>query len=254
MNTSIGRFWRYGLLLLILLGSLVFWLARPPLAQDPEFHEFVDQRALLGIPNFLNVTSNLPFLLVGVAGIWLYLRKRFEGSGPLWCVFFAGVALVSIGSGYYHWRPDNDTLVWDRLPMTIAFMAMFVALLSEFVNKKLGKLLLAPALIVGFSSVIYWHWSDDLRFYRWVQWVPQLTIPLVVTLFKTPFSHRSWLLLALGCYVLAKVSESHDALIFEFTKGTFGGHAVKHLLAATCCWFVLDMLKRRKAIEPRTAL
>jgi hypothetical protein len=94
-------------------------------------------------------------------------------------------------------------------------MAMFVALLSEFLHPKLGRLLLAPALLVGFSSVIYWHWSDDLRFYAWVQLVPLLTIPCVMALFRTRYTHGWVLLLALGFYVLSKVSETPSGAVSQ---------------------------------------
>ena len=46
-----------GIVSLIGLGFL------PPIAQDPLYHAFADQRALLGVPHFWNVVSNLPFVL-----------------------------------------------------------------------------------------------------------------------------------------------------------------------------------------------
>jgi hypothetical protein len=38
-------------------------------------------------------------------------------------VLFAGVTLSSLGSSYFHLAPDNARLMWDRLPMTIAFIS-----------------------------------------------------------------------------------------------------------------------------------
>ena len=59
--------------LIMLLGLMVVSLATlpllPPIAQDPTYHQFADQRTLLGIPNFWNVVSNLPFVLVGAMGL-----------------------------------------------------------------------------------------------------------------------------------------------------------------------------------------
>jgi hypothetical protein len=245
----IARFWRHGLLLLIVIGSLVLLLTRPPLPQDLQYHNFADQRMLIGVPNFSDVMSNVPFLFVGIAGLRLCLRNRFAGVAITWTVFFAAVALVSFGSAYYHWRPDNDTLVWDRLPMTIGFMAMFVAILSESINERLGRFLLVPALIAGFSSVVYWHFSDDLRFYVWVQFMPLLTIPIVMSLFRGRYSLQWYLFLALGCYVLAKVFEVFDHEIFAITHHAFAGHAIKHIFAALGCFVILEMLERRKAIR-----
>ena len=41
-------------------GLLCLWLAGP-VPQDPAYHCFADGRPLLGIPNFWNVLTNLPF-------------------------------------------------------------------------------------------------------------------------------------------------------------------------------------------------
>src|SRR5262249_32907020 len=55
------------------LAAVIF--VRPPLPQDLAYHHFVDQRTLLGIPHFANVVSNVPFLLVGAAGLILGPRR-----------------------------------------------------------------------------------------------------------------------------------------------------------------------------------
>jgi hypothetical protein len=95
-----------------------------PLRQSLHYHQFADGRSVLGMPNFVDVASNLPFLIVGVACLWLRLRGRVQGMAAAWLVFFAGVSLVSAGSAWYHLQPDNDSLVWDRLPMTVGFKAV----------------------------------------------------------------------------------------------------------------------------------
>jgi hypothetical protein len=41
----------------------------PPIPQDLRYHEFADHRTVWGIPNFWNVVSNLPFLLVALWGL-----------------------------------------------------------------------------------------------------------------------------------------------------------------------------------------
>jgi hypothetical protein len=41
---------------------------------------------------------------------------------------------VALGSGYYHWRPSNSRLVWDRLPMTVGFMSLIAVVVSETVQ------------------------------------------------------------------------------------------------------------------------
>ena len=107
---------------------VVFFI--PPIPQDPAYHDFVDQRTLHGVPNFWNVASNLPFVIAGLLGLLVLLgRKPLPGGLPelkwAYVVFFAGVLLTGFGSAYYHLDPTNESLVWDRLPMTLAFMAFF---------------------------------------------------------------------------------------------------------------------------------
>ena len=132
--------------------------------------------------------------------------------------------------------------------MTIAFMGLFVALLSEALEQKTGPVLLAFALLLGFASVTYWHFTDDLRFYRWVQRVPLLTIPVVVVLFRGGYSHRWLLLLALGFYLLAKLTETYDREILAMTHRVGSGHTVKHAFAAGSCLVPLQMLRKRRVI------
>jgi hypothetical protein len=247
---AMARRWRQGLLLLVVLGSLAFLRVLPPIGQDPRYHQFADQRPFFGIPNFMDVASNLPFLLAGLAGLRVCRRRGFAGFAPAWAVFFAGVALVSAGSAYYHWRPDNHTLVWDRLPMTLAFMALFAALLGESLGERLGRLLLGPALLAGLASVVYWHLFDDLRFYLWVQSAPLLAIPVCLLLFGSPHPRRWLLLPALGCYLLAKLAEVCDARIFALSGNLVGGHALKHLLAAAAVGLVAAMLGARRREPP----
>jgi hypothetical protein len=161
-------------------------------------------------------------------------------------IFFAGVAFISAGSAWYHLNPNNDTLVWDRLPMSIGFMGLLVALLAEYVNERLGGFLLLPAILAGFSSVIYWHWYDDLRFYVWIQFMPLLVVPILMVLFRPRYTHQWLLPVALAFYMFSKLAEAYDPEIFAYTQGYVGGHTLKHLLAALACYVVLLMLKTRK--------
>jgi hypothetical protein len=242
-----GLRWQHALLALLAFGSLGLMLSLPAIRQDSAYHLFADRRILCGVPNFWDVASNVPFLLVGIAGLKFCLGSGLTTGRSSWIVLFAGVSLVSVGSGIYHWDPNNATLVWDRLPMTIAFMGLFVALLAEYVHARLGSVLLIPMLLLGLSSVLYWERADDLRLYIWVQLIPLLTIPAVMLLFRPRYSH-SWLLApALGLYVLAKVAEIYDREFFALTGGQFSGHSLKHLVAAMGCLTVLWMLRIRRA-------
>jgi len=241
--------WRHVLLVSIVFGSLAVMLSMQPFGQDLKYHFFADQRFFFNVPNFFDVISNLPFAIVGISGVRFCLRNRLRDIPVAWLTLFLGVALVSAGSAYYHLEPNNETLIWDRLPMTIGFMGLFVALLSEYVNAGICKIFLVPAILLGFSSVLYWHWCDDLRFYAWIQIVPLLTIPVVSVLYRRRYAGHWFLLGALVFYVLAKVSEAYDREIYMLTQNIISGHSLKHLLAALGAFAILRMMITRQVYE-----
>lgn len=239
--------WREISLVAICVAMLALFLSRAPIAQDLAYHNFADRRTFCGIPNMLDVASNIAFLIVGIAGV-LFWRARRGQLAPSWLVLFAGTALVFFGSGYYHLAPRNATLLWDRLPMTIAFMGLFVALISEHVGPQLERYLLVPAVVIGLASAVWWHFTDDLRWYLWVQFMPLVCIPFLLAAFPGRYTHRMYLLYALGFYVLAKFAELWDREIYSLTGNLFSGHTLKHLLAAGGVLWILVMLKRRTPI------
>jgi hypothetical protein len=233
------------LIIFLAVAALVAALLLAPIAQDPAYHDFADRRGLLGIPSFLNIATNLAFLAVGIAGMLLCAIRKDLGARWAWLACFTGVALVFFGSAYYHLAPDNGTLVWDRLPMSIGFMALSVAVLADYINPRLEKILLAPAIVLGLASVIWWHYTDDLRPYVLVQFLPLLMLPALLFLFRGARQDRGYLLMALAIYVLAKLAEYFDHALFGLTDEIVSGHSLKHLLAATALMVIYWMLRRR---------
>jgi hypothetical protein len=100
--------------LLIAAAAVIF--SRPPVPQPASYHDFADQRSLFGVPNLMDVASNLPFLFVGVWGLLAVLGREssstFLTRTERWpyAVFFLGVALTCFGSSYYH--PIPTTRRW----------------------------------------------------------------------------------------------------------------------------------------------
>ncbi len=236
-------------LIVIVLAPLAYLLLlHAPIPQDKGYHIFADVRTCLGIQNFGNVASNLAFLLAGAIGALWCARNLNTGARLSWIVFFVGVALVFVGSGYYHATPNDDTLVWDRLPMTLAFMGLFAALVSEHLGAQFEKPVLLPALVIGVASVFWWRTTDDLRVYIWVQLAPLLAIPFILAMFPGRYTHRSYLLYGLLFYALAKVTEYFDPETYALTSQYISGHSVKHLLAAMVPLFLFLMLRRRQAV------
>lgn len=189
-----------------------------------------------GIPNFWNVISNLPFAFVGA---WGLIHARDFASR----LVFIGVFLTGFGSAYYHWSPTDARLVWDRLPMTIVFMALLAILSGERVAA--AQRLLVPLVAVGIASVAWWRFSGDLRVYVLVQFAPMVMIPTMLLLMPESPGARGtsfwWVILFYG---LAKVAESADAQIYSWLP--ISGHTLKHLLAATATWF---MTRRRTTLN-----
>jgi hypothetical protein len=256
MNPAMSLKLKYALLSIIACAGIILTLFTHPIPQSPEYHRFADDRNLCGIPNFWNVMSNLPFVIIGIVGIAFLLRRRKEttfDAGGL--TFFSGILLTGFGSVWYHLHPDNHTLIWDRLPMTIAFMAFFSVIIRECMHAEAGKKLLWPLLFLGVLSVYYWQMTEsrgqgDLRFYFLVQFLPMLLIPLILLLFKSHGLPKRYFWLVLFAYVIAKVFEIKDVEIFHTTG--ISGHTVKHLMAAVAPLIFLVGLKISKIQTQRS--
>ena len=171
----------------------------PPVPQWPEYHDFADRRAWLGIPGFFDVASNALFVLVGAAGLHrlLSVRRRPVFRDPRerwpWLVFFLALILLGPASAYYHLAPDNAGLCWDRLVMSAVFMAWFSAHLVERIGLRVGLVLLPMLLAAGAASVLYWIATEalgagDLRAYGLVHFYPALLIPLLLALFPPGYT------------------------------------------------------------------
>jgi hypothetical protein len=246
MLWSMALSWRQWALVAALAAPIVAGLVVGPIAQDAAYHGFADRRSFGGIPNFGNVASNVAFLLVGLAGMVVAARARV--ARPSWIAFFAGVALVCFGSACYHLAPDDARLVWDRLPMALAFMALMVALLAEHIDASLERKLLVPALLAGLASVLWWDASGDLRPYLWVQLAPLLVLAVLLAAYPGRFMHRGLLGWGLAFYALAKAAEFADARIYELSSHMVSGHTLKHLIASLAPACVVVMLAWRRPV------
>jgi hypothetical protein len=245
---------------IVALG-VVFCL--PPIPQDPQYHAFADDRTMLGVPNFLNVFSNVAFLVVGVLGLHLLLRHDLRTDGPVlepaerWplLVLFAGVLLTAFGSAYYHLAPDNDRLVWDRLPMTIAFMGLFASMIGERVSVRAGTWLLWPLVWLGCASVLTWHLGErrgagDLRLYGFVVFYPLVSIPLLMWLLPARYTRDGDVFVALGWYLVAKVVELGFLDHGIFAAGhVVSGHTLKHLAAALGTFWLFLRIRYRRPLS-----
>lgn len=221
-----------------------------PIPQDPGYHAFADTRAFLGVPNFWNVATNLPFLFVG---LWGLLRSRLVAAqlATHYRVYCGAVALVAFGSAWYHLAPSNASLVWDRLPMTVAFMSLFSALIADRISWFVGRALLWPLVVAGIASIAWWIRGEaaghgDLRAYGLVQFLPMLLTPMILLMWREGSIAERPLWLGFGAYALAKLAEHFDAAIHA-GGSLLGGHGLKHLAAAAATWWVARAFQRSPA-------
>ena len=257
---------RVGVLLGVTAAAVAAACVVPPIPQDPAYHGFADTRALGSATNGWAVLSNLPFVLVGLWGLRQVLATPVGTSAPFvesrerwpYALFFAGVALTGAGSAYYHWAPDNARLVWDRLPMTVAFMALLASIVAERVSVTAGIVLLPVLLLVGAGSVAYWYSGElggagDLRPYALVQFAPAALIPLMLWFFPARYTHGGYFVGVIAIYGTAKLFEALDEEIYSVGH-LLSGHTLKHLTAALAAWWLLRGLDARRpaAAEERT--
>ena len=221
-------------LLPILVAVPALWLYGP-ITQDPAYHDFADQRTVAGIPHFGDVITNLALVIVGV---WGLLRRPPVDDA----VFAIGVLLTGVGSAWYHLGPTDASLAWDRAPMTVAFLGLTAAVIRERVSAPWGRRLLWPLVAFGLWAVGYWTHTGDLRPYVLAQYVPLLTILLMVLLFPGPSRGIGWA--GLG-YAAAKAAELLDGPIWTAT-GIVTGHNLKHVLAALAAAAIVKRAPRRR--------
>ncbi len=238
----------------IALLAVIISLFAGPVPQNPEYHKFADQRAILSVPNFWNVITNVPFLIAGMMGMILTGSGKAPGGLPelkhIYFLFFLGVFATGLGSAYYHLNPINETLVWDRIPIAVSFMAFFCVIAGENISTALARKLVWPLIVLGIFSVFYWYiteklGSGDLRLYGLVQFLPILLVPVILLLFKPRLTPVAYIWAVLAAYLIAKIAESLDRPIYEAGQ-IMSGHSLKHLVAAFGTFMFYIGLRRRK--------
>mmetsp|Transcript_19020 Transcript_19020/g.41151 ORF Transcript_19020/g.41151 Transcript_19020/m.41151 type:complete len:328 (-) Transcript_19020:75-1058(-) len=263
----------------ILVTLSAFFLFVEPIPQPQSYHYFADARGFRCrcssggggsggpplflppnvrgrsiIPNFGDVVSNVVILIGGLSGLLalMMMPAPTDDADECWqlgtCLplFFVATVAVSIGSTYYHWKPTDSTLVWDRLPMTVAFVAIFCFMLDDYLpgstdddsnavtgsnTSSIGPAVLAPFVIIGVLSVLYWTYTDDLRLYAVVSIMPLLLMPILFMCYRPRHTGIAQQGIGLSFYFAAKICEEKDHEIFHWTGRRISGHSLKHVLA-----------------------
>jgi hypothetical protein len=98
--------------------------------------------------------------------------------------------------------------------------------------------LLWPLIVLGIGSVVWWSFTDDLRWYAAVQFGPVLIlVPAAVSDARV---RPLWK--AGAAYGAAKLLEAVDRPLYDATG--IAGHPLKHLAAALAAYWVLRWMAR----------
>jgi len=231
-----------GVLALVLLAAFM-----PPLAQAPHFHDFADQRSWLGLPCALDVLSNLPFALFGLLG--LYVLGRVPASAlertqrQLAALFFAGLILTALCSGWYHWQPDNAGLVVDRLGMTVAFAGLLGLGVATHVSGRAAGWFAAAVLLCGPLAVWAWAASGNLLPWALLQGGGMVLLLVLAAVRPLPGALAVRWGAVIAIYAVAKALEQYDAAVYAYLGQLVSGHSLKHLVAAFAAWPVISALR-----------
>lgn len=237
---------REGWLLLAAGLMVLLALAGPVVVQPGHYHDFADQRVWCGLPHAMDVLSNLPFAVWGVAGLWALARALRvhaidNASAGLAGLFFTGLIVTAGVSGYYHWQPDNPGLVWDRGGMVLAFAGLLGLAAMRAVSRRAGVALATAVLVLGLVSVQVWAVSGNLLPWAVLQGGGMILILVVACL--PPVQPARGLQvrwgLILAFYALAKGLELADHQVFALTGQFISGHSLKHAVASLAAWPLL---------------
>jgi hypothetical protein len=231
-------------------------LLGPTLEQPANFHAFADQRVLLGIPNAMDVLSNLPFAvagLLGLYGLWsLPPRSVSNVQRAMAALFFGGLLFTAAGSAWYHWQPDDFGLVGDRSGMAVAFAGALGLAAAGRVSARAGAALGLLVLVLAPFSI---QASEAGNLLPWA--VLQFG-GAALLLWLALLRPRYWALdirwgLVIAAYAAAKLLEMNDAEVFRWTDEWVSGHTLKHVVAGLAPWPVLAAVLALRASRQNAA-
>ncbi len=236
---------RWSLIAAICAGALITAAFLQPIAQPQVYHHFADQRAFFGIPHSLDVLSNIAFLVPGLLGLWFVLRAGLtldRGTRWAFAILFFGLILTTFGSAFYHLAPDDQRLVFDRMPITIVLAGCIGSVVADRFGGATAWSVAALAAL-GLWTVHHWSATGDLRWYVLDQGLAFMVAALLLVLFPSRNNSTSVFAAALLGNVAAKICELLDQPIYAL-GGIVSGHTLKHV-SAGLAFLPLALLIRR---------
>jgi len=238
------------------LTSLIFFIIAAisygPISQPQEYHDFADDREFLSIPNALDVMSNLAIVYPGILGLVLVYERRNESEisddeVSIQITLFSGMILTFAGSVWFHLDPNDSTMLWDRLGMSVVIGSCISLLIHDMYDRNLAGNIHLPIVVISIISVLWWPVFDDLRFYFIIKHHPFILFPILLLFGNRIYDKVSGYYWGLSMFILATIFEFTDLKIFEIT-GFISGHTLKHIFAGIGLWFIMAMIRDRKLL------
>ena len=242
----------------VLLIIAALWYGKVEQAQS--YYLFADDRTFFGIPNGLDVMSNLAIVYPGVIGLMLVYERQKNGHeyrDPIeqtiqYCLFL-GMVLTFLGSVWFHLNPNDSTLVWDRLAMTVVMACYCSLIIADRYSIDLAKRIHFPLISIGLLSVIYWEYSGDLRPYFFFKMQPVILVAILLVYGKKTYDRAADYIISMSLVLVATLTENIDKIIFD-NLDIISGHTMKHIIAGISLWWIMRMIQKRKLIDSKPAL
>ncbi|HNW03254.1 MAG TPA: hypothetical protein PKH04_14360, partial [Burkholderiaceae bacterium] len=136
----------------------------------------------------------------------------------------------------------NASLLVDRLGMVVAFAGLLGLAAADRVSARAGVATACVVLLLGALAVRVWALSGNL-----LPWVVLQAggLVLMLLLARCKVIAGAWgirLGAVVAVYIVAKLLELGDHLVFDATAGLVSGHSLKHMVAALVAWPVISAM------------
>ena len=197
------------------------------------YHNFVDKRTIFGIPNGMDILSNL---FIALPAFYLISKQK-----KISFLSF-NILLLALTSTIYHINPTDNTIFMDM----IFVVSLNTVVLSYFVDKQIGYFI----YLLGILSVFYWKKNNDIRLYELLKII--IPIYVIIIIYKDYNNSNNnvsnYILLIIILSILIRYSEFHDKEIYQMTGKLISGHTLKHIIAGINIYIIIKVLEKLNKI------
>ena len=236
------------LALLLAVAALAALAALLPATGLPAgYHDFADQRTLLGLPHALDVLSNLPFAVMGAWGLWWLRRVPLDRLGTaqrgLAGLLFIGLIATAFCSSGYHLDPHDAGLCIDRVGMSLAFAGLLGLAAADRISARAGVALAALVAVAAPATALVAWLGGNMTPWAVLQGGGLVLLAALALRRPQPRALGFSIIGVIAFYAVAKALELADAPVFALTQQLISGHSAKHLVAALAGWPVVRALQ-----------